>query len=143
MSQTAEEKSKLDILLNRVVALAVEFVKDKGGMSPSDLIAIFGPAHEPSVTYRLLKIPAKLSRCRSWETSQESSESASAKEAAFAALHKKRESLVEKVMDLIRDFVNREGGMSHFELSTVFHSGLVADALALMPLNFAFEGSQQ
>lgn len=135
-----EEKSQRDILLDRVVALAVEFVKDKGGMSPNDLFAVFGSAHEASVTYRLLKIPAKLSRCRTWETSQESSESASAKEAAATTLQKKRESLVEKVLDLVKEFVNREGGMSHYELSAVFHSGLVADALARMPLNFTSEG---
>jgi hypothetical protein len=55
-------------------------------------------------------------------------------------MQKKREALVDQVLELVREYINREGGMSQYELSSVFHEGLAADALARMTLKFSSPG---
>lgn len=117
---------KRDVLRDRVVDLVVKYANEEGGMSQSDLEEVLGRSFSHSVTSALLKIPTEFSHYRK----------ISASEAIPATSQSKKDILRDRIIELVEEVINKEGGMSKLDLKFLFYEGSVAAALFKIPTKF-------
>ena len=125
MSQKTQ--SKRAILRDRVVDLVVEFVNQEGDISQNDLEYVLGRPFEKSVTFHLTQIPTIFSHCRDANLTKSNP----------AKSQSKRNILRDRIVALVVEFVNQEGGMSRREWRAIFYEGSVANSLCKIPVMFS------